>query len=272
MSALNIQVRVQNLDRVRAQLQRLSGQQAREAYAKALNDTGFMVRGAMQAQLSSVFDRVTPWVRNSPKVFAATADSLSVAVAPTLTTDYGVFMRGGKVGVDPQDVLQAQEMGGARRDKRSEVMLRRAGFLPAGFQTAIPKTPYPGSDDGRGNLRGPFLQQVLSYLQAYSEQGHKQNMTKKRMAGIRKGTEKTTGRRYFVSLGRYRDATRHIAPGIWAASGTHDVILKPVVLFVRKANYRPRLDMAAIVKKADAQDYLDRRVRYRVRQAAEGLG
>lgn len=250
-------------------LRRLAGRAARESYAKALNDTGFEVRRRMQRHLGERFDRVTPWVQRSPKVFQATPDKLSVAVAPTITTDHSVFMRGGKVGVDPQDVLQAQEYGGRRRDKRSEVALRRAGILPSGYQTAIPATPYPGSDDGRGNLRGAFLQQLLSYLQAFSEQGYRANMTDRRKRSVHKGTARQAGRRYFVSYGRLRGGPgQHLAAGIWAASGTGGVDVRPVLMFVRAPTYRPRLQLQRMTSEADLQAYLDRRVRFRIREAA----
>lgn len=276
MADLGLTIRVENLDRVRDTLNKLSGKQAREAYAKAINDAAYKVRREMQADMARSFDRVTPFIQRSPKVFEATADKLSASIAPTLDSRNRPGT-GGKVGVDPQDVLQAQEFGGRRRDKRSEAALRRAGILLAGWQSAIPLSPYPGSDDGRGNLRGAFLQQLLSYLQAYSEQGYRANMTDKRKAKLRnqqgigniaaKKVYKTTlGVRYFVSYGRMRG--HHLAPGIWAAKGTHDVDVKPVLMFVRTPTYQPRLSMERIAQAADVQDYLDRRVRFRIREAA----
>ena len=282
MPDLQISISVKNLDSGREAFNRLSGAQAKQAYANALNDAGFKARKAMQTELVGKFDRPTPFVVKAPKVFKATADDLSVSIRPTLDTRKQ-WSKGGKVGVDPQDVLQAQEFGGGRRDKRSESALRRAGILPAGYQTVIPKIPYPGSDDGRGNLKGRFLQQLLSYLQAYSEQGHKANMIGKRKKKLRnqqgigyiaaKKVYKTTlGVRYFVALGRLRGSSRssHLEPGIWAASGIHDVQVKPVLLFVRPGAYKPRISMDRIAKDADLQNYLDRRVRARVRNLAEG--
>lgn len=265
---MQLSVQIINQKAVEAQLAKLSGRQAKEAYAKAINDTAFQVRRQMQADMARTFDRVTPFIQKSPKVFAATADNLSASIAPTLDSRNRPST-GGKVGVDPQDVLQAQEFGGRRRDKRSEVALRRAGILLAGWQTAIPSTPYPGSDDGRGNLRGTFLQQLLSYLQAYSEQGFKANMTAKRMRGVQKGTARQAGRRYFVSYGKWRDGrSAHLAPGIWAAAGTGGVDVRPVLMFVRTPSYRPRLSMERVAAQADLQNYLDRRVRFRIREAA----
>ena len=278
MADLQLTIRTENLDKVREALARLSGPQARQAYANAINDTAFKVRGEMQKELRSRFDRVTPFIANAPKVFKATPDKLTASIAPTLDSR-NLPSTGGKVGVDPQQVLQAQEFGGSRRDKKSEVALRRAGILLPGWQTAIPRDPYPGSDDGRGNLRGAFITQLLSYLQAFGEQGYKSNMGDKRKRNMRnqqgignistrKVYKTTLGVRYFVSYGRSRG--HHLAPGIWAASGTHDAQLRPVLMFVRPGTYRPLISMERIAQAADLQGYLDRRVRARVRNLAEG--
>lgn len=275
---MKLDLQIQNLDKVGDAFAKLSGPQAKVAYAKAINDTGFMVRKAMQTEFAK-FDRVTPFILKSPKLIAATPEKLSASILPTLDSRNTPSL-GGKVGVDPQDVLQAQEFGGKRRDKRSEAALRRAGILPNGYQTAIPETPYPGSDDGRGNLRGAFLQQLISYLQAYSEQGFKANMSAKRKRGLRnqqgigsipaKKVYKTTlGRRYFVSYGRMRGD--HLQAGVWATSGTHDVVVKPVLMFVQAPNYTPRINMDRIAQQSGAQDHLDKRVRFRVRELAESV-
>lgn len=284
---MKINIEIRNQQAVQAVLAKLSGPQAKAAYAKALNDAGFQVRREMQAALRSSFDRVTPWVEKSPKVFAATPDKLSVAVAPTISTN--AWFRGGKVGVDPQDVLQAQEFGGRRRDKKSEVVLRRSGWLPPGYQTAIPKDPFPGSEDGRGNIKGPFIRSVLSYLQAFEELGHTQNMKKGARERVERGGTKRQleqqgprmGRKYFIAGGRaavtwdnkkYRSGagnTKHLQPGIWASLGSGSTRqLRPVLIFVRAPSYKPRISMDKIARQADLQNYLDKRVRFRLREAA----
>ena len=256
---MRVDLKLDGIEAVREQLSRLSGKQARAAYAAALNDTGFQARRVMRNEIRTVFDRPTPYVANSVYVRRATAERLSVAIEPTYY--------GGK-GIDPQQILQAQEFGGKRRDKRSEVALRRAGLLPAGFQTAIPAQPFPGSDDGRGNLRGAFIVQLISYFQAFGQQGYRANMTARRRANLHRGTAKQAGRRYFVAYGRLRSgSSSHLAPGIWAASGTHGAVLQPVLMFVRAGVYKPRLSMEAVTEKAGLDDYLPRRLRYRIRQA-----
>ena len=273
---IQLSARVLNQAELLRQIHGLTGAQAAKAYAKALNDTGFEIRRAMQDEMRAVFDRPTDYILRSPFVRMATAAKLSVTIEPT-------YM-GGK-GIDPQKILDAQTWGGRRRDKRSEVALKRAGILPAGYQTAIPDEarggPYPGSDDGKGNLRGPFLVQLISYFQAFGEQGYKANMSDKGYLRVHRGTKKQGGRRYFVAYGKTRggpritqkgeqdERTAHLAPGIWAASGTGGADVRPVLMFVRpKRGYQPRFDMDKVARRADATAYLERRIRYRLREAA----
>lgn len=297
MADLGLTIRVENLDRVRDTLNKLSGKQAREAYAKAINDAAYKVRREMQAELRNNFDRVTPFISKAPKVFEATADKLSASIAPTLDTRNRPST-GGKVGVDPQHVLQAQEFGGPRRDKRSEVVLRRARILPAGMQVMIPADryggPFPGSEDGRGNLRASFLVRLLSYLQAFGEQGFRSNITDKsalRRKDITDYSSMATGRQvrlmdgweFFVSNGTKstkfgresrrggrtqifeRDRRQNLRAGVWARQGK---TIKAVLIFAPAGKYTPRISMERIAQAADVQNYLDRRVRFRIREAA----
>lgn len=258
---MKIGAKVQGLERVQSALASLTGGQTRAAMAAAINDAAFAYRRALQAEISSVFDRPTPYVRNSVFVQQATADRLQATIVPTYF--------GGK-GVDPQKILMAQELGGRRSDKRSETALRRVGILPNGYQTAIPATPLAGSDDGRGNLKGSFITQLISYFQAFGEQGYRANMTAKRKASLQRGTAKQSGRRYFVAYGSMRgDAkTKHLALGIWAVVGDTGADVRPVLMFVRTGNYRPRLSTEAAARRADLNNYLSKRMRYRIRQAA----
>ena len=273
---IQLSAQVLNQAELLRQIHGLTGAQAAKAYAKALNDTGFEIRRAMQDEMRAVFDRPTDYILRSPRVRMATAVKLSVTIEPTYI--------GGK-GIDPQKILDAQIWGGRRRDKRSEVALKRAGILPAGYQTAIPSDdrggPYPGSDDGKGNLRGAFLVQLISYFHAFGEQGYTANMSAKGYQRVHRGTKKQAGRRYFVAYGKTRggpritqkgeqdERTAHLAPGIWAVSGTGGALVRPVLMFVKSGRgYQPRFDMDKVAKRADAEAYLGRRIRYRLREAA----
>lgn len=283
---MQLNTNIIGVDRVRKQLEALSDLQIREVSAKALNDAAFQLRRDMQAHMRSTFDRVTPWIERSPKVIMATADKLEVSILPTYRSDAGTT--GGKVGVDPQQVLQAQEYGGRRADKRSEVRLRRAGILPTGYQTAIPSTPFPGSDDGRGNIRGPFLTQLLSYLQTFGDAGYRANMGKAALKRMHERGGKANsfvgpvrGRRYIVTYGGMRGGARqtqkgefdqrmaNLPAGIWAVQGTGGVDVRPVLMFVRQGNYRPLLRLQSLRNDAERAEYLGRRFRYHVRTAFE---
>lgn len=247
----------------------LSQDQITHACAAALNDTGFAVRRAMQAEMHSAFDRPTAYMLRSPIVRRATPERMGVIIEPAYL--------GGK-GLDPQKIIQAQTFGGSRRDKRSEAALRRAGILPSGYQTAIPDRPLSGTDDGHGNLKGSFLAQLISYFQASAEQGYRANMTAKRRAQLAKGPD---GRRYIVAYGRLRGSARiarstgepdrrpsNLAPGIWALMGPGGVDVRPVLMFVRAGRYSPRFTMERVEARVGVQAHLERRLRYRLRQAA----
>ncbi|KKI15341.1 hypothetical protein XA67_04960 [Comamonas thiooxydans] len=259
-------------------MDRLSRSKVREASVKAVNDAGFEVRRAMQEEMRSVFDRPTDYILRSPMLKMATVDKPMATIEPE-------YM-GGK-GVDPKKILKAQNLGGKRRDKRSEVALRRAGILPKGYQTAIPAEPFPGSEDRYGNLKGGFIVQLLSYFRSFGEQGYRANMTDARRkalqlrggAGVRK-VGPNIGRRYILAYGKLRGGARwtakgendrrasNLAPGIWAVVGSSGADIRPVLMFVRTGNYQERLDMEKVGQRADVENYLSRRLRYRIRQAA----
>ena len=61
---IQLSARVMLQAEVLKQLHGLTGPQAARAYAKALNDTGFEVRRAMQDEMRAVFDRPEVAPRN----------------------------------------------------------------------------------------------------------------------------------------------------------------------------------------------------------------
>jgi hypothetical protein len=266
---MQVNIKIEGLEKVQKQLRMLSDRGIKEASAKAINDTAFQVKRTMISEMNSVFNQVTPYVKKSVWIEMATPDKLQATILPTYY--------GGK-GIDPQKILAAQEAGGPRRDKRVEAALRRVGILPAGYQTTPPKDPLPGSVDARGNFKGSFIVQLISYFQGFAEQGHRANMTSKRKDKLanrglsEKGYKTINGLVYFVAYGRLRGGnTSHLSPGIWAKSGIHGATVKPVIMFTRSGSYKPRFSMARIAKVADVDNYLSKRMRFRIRQAAEAL-
>ena len=265
---MKFDLQIRGLDKVRQQLARLSGSQFRDAAAQAVNDTAFTVRKAMQDEMRAVFDRPTPHLLSSVQFQRATTESPRTDIKPTY--------QGGK-GIDPQKYLIAQVDGGTRADKRSEAALRRVGLLPAGYQAVIPKEPYPGSDDGRGNLKGSFIVTLISYFQAFGEQGYRANATERsrakraKIGRTDKGYKTIGGVVFFVSLSRLRGGPggRHLEPGIYAKTGIHGANIRPVMLFTRRGSYTARLSMERVAEKAQVQQRFESRLRFRIRQ---GLG
>jgi hypothetical protein len=266
-------IQITGLERVQRQLSSLTGAQMNNAIANAINDVAFQkVRPAMQNEMKAVFDRVTPYMVNSVSVYRkATANRLEAVIAP--------YYMGGK-GIDPEKVLAAEVMGGTRHDKRSEKAFRSVGMLPAGYQTSIPSTPFPGSDDGRGNLKGSFLVQLISYFQGFGEMGYRANMKAKRKSklanvGVTESGYKTiNGVSYFVSpagmKGVFDSKNRasHLAPGIWARQGIHGSNIKPVLMFVKTPLYTPRFSLKRIVDASGVAEAMSTKIRYRIRNEA----
>ena len=263
---VQIKMKFEGIEKVQKQLTMLSTTGSKDAFSKAINDAAYQVKRVMASEMNTVFHMVTPYVQKSIWIKQATPDALSATIEPTYY--------GGK-GIDPQKILSAQEAGGRRKDKRVESALRRVGILPNGYQTVLPKEPLPGSDDGRGNFRGAFITQLISYFAAFGEQGYRANMTDKRKVKLANVGASENGYRtiggfvYFVSYGRSRGS--HLAPGIWAKSGIHGSKIRPVMMFTRAGNYPKRFGMDRIARVADVDNYLSKRLRYRIRQAAEAL-
>jgi DNA primase catalytic core len=111
------------------------------------------------------------------------------------------------------------------------------GVLPAGMMVY----PTKFADlDANGNVKAGQVTQILSYLQAFGEQGYRANMDTKG----RKRMTSRTGYAYFVGKPKGKIA------GIWKrvnfASGSAVV---PIFYFIPSPTYRPRLDFYGVAKR-----------------------
>ncbi|MEG2469009.1 MAG: hypothetical protein RSB86_16665 [Comamonas sp.] len=288
---LRITGKVEGAEKLQRALAALSGPQLNQAISEGINMGAGRAKNTMRTEMQSVFDRPTPYILNAVQVFKkATPDSLEAVITPT-------YM--GKKGVDPQKILAAQEDGGRRADKKSEVLLRRAHILPSGYQTAIPGDryggPFPGSHDGRGNLRGAFIASVIGYLQAYGDAGGRANTSAKRKKAIQqhgsrrdKSAGPVRGYRFFVAgtqqkvwtveggepvlkaVGRTRG--KRLRPGIWAAMGPAGKDLRAVVMFVKTPNYTPRISLEQIRQRSGVDELVPKWIRGRIYEAAKKAG
>lgn len=242
MTSLSISIRFQNSKKLQKALGKLSGPQARNAYAQALGDTAAEVRKRMQDEMRRSFERPTRWTLNSVN-YKVDKDKLSAQIVPSY---YGLQ------GVDPQQVLQAETYGGPRRAKRSEVLLRGVGILPAGWVTV----PGEGARiDANGNMDVGQIKQIISQLRVAGDRSKTKNMAD----GARgmKAQEKAGGRFFVIPPGG------RAQPGVYQREFFGRAIT-PVLIFVRAAEYTPRLDLEKITNDAGLQEHLDRRVRRRV--------
>lgn len=251
---------------------RRSQAQIVKAATQALNDTAFKLRKDVQAEMRAVFDRPTQYILSSVQVKKATEQKLEAIVEPT-------YM-GGK-GVEPSKILKAEVYGGPRRLKRSEVLLRDKGILPSGYYT-VPGYGAKHLFDQYGNLRGSFIVQLLSCMQAFKEQGYRANMTQKRKDKLANrgktasGYAVINGVEYFVSQGQLpggkgvhdkANPTWHLPPGIFARSSIHGFKLTSILMFVKQPTYRKRLDLESLADPAKLQTQFTKNFRYRLEKA-----
>jgi hypothetical protein len=221
---------VQGLDQATRDLaQQFSARRLSAVAATAATRTANEIRTEIQAEMSRVFDRPTPYTLRSVRVKAATASS---PVAE-------VFISQQKALRDPSPavVLQPQVDGGARGVKGLELVLRRLGVLPAGW-LVVPSKALPL--DAYGNISRGIVQQVLAQLRRLQSDAGPRDFR-----GLRKAARKAGAKFIAIKPGG------KVEPGVYAAdiAGGN---LTPVFIFVRGARYRQRLDFYGIARRVAA--------------------
>lgn len=240
--------------------QRLA-KQGRYAAKLTLNETATALREEAVKDLAYGFDRPTPWVLRGiyARYSKDGSDSAFVGVNDLYTN---------KQGRAQFNTLSPHFNGGDRHLKAFERALQRIGLMPAGWYATIGSgAGRVGGEDAYGNLKASFIVQIMSYLQAFGEQGYRANATpatikrREKVGRTAQGYRTINGWAFFVSRpgfrmgrGAWRDGrANHLPPGIWAKHGTHGAEVVPVVMFVRHVSYRKRLDFDARAKDVAAQ-------------------
>ncbi|WYX26474.1 hypothetical protein WJ969_13730 [Achromobacter xylosoxidans] len=104
--------------------------------------------------------------------------------------------------------------------------------------------------DAYGNMSRGQVVRLLSYFEAFGEQGYRANATARsraRTANVgtsREGYRRINGVQYFISRGKgsMSGQRRQVLPtGIWRKTGTHGADVAPVLLAVEQPQYTPRL-------------------------------
>ncbi|MBW5284455.1 hypothetical protein [Burkholderia gladioli] len=204
------------------------------AVSKGLNDAANVAKQELVNEMRQIFDRPTPYTLSGIRVQRATKQKLFARVG---------FINDAFKAAPASVYLAPQVDGGARSVKRIESLLRARGYLPAGMFVV------PGEAaklDAYGNFSRGQYSQILAQLQASRDSA--QNETARSRA--RKRRRGSRAPRYFV--GRPGGGAKPL--GVWAryqfASGT---AVRPVLMFVRSPQYKPRFRFNEIVESVTAR-------------------
>jgi hypothetical protein len=224
---MRLNVNVQGLDEVTRGLaegfsQRRIGALAATAATRTVSD----IRTEIQAEMTRVFDRPTPYTLRSVRTKIATAAS---PVAE-------VFISEDRAPRDPSPavVLTPQVEGGPRGTKALEVALQRLGALPAGWRVVPSKSL---ALDAYGNVRRGLVQDVLAQLRRLRTDSGPRDIR-----GLRKAARKA-GAKYIT----FKPGGK-VQPGVYAADIAGRYI-RPVFIFVQRVGYGKRLDFYGVAER-----------------------
>lgn len=229
-------------------LDNVQRQQLPFATSVALNKTAAEVQDAL-ARETVVFDRPKPLTKKGTYLVRSTKANLTAEVGLKQR------VRGGPV----DEYLAAEVEGGPRADKRSEILLQRAGILPAGYQTR------PGSGarlDAYGNMSRGQIVQILSYFKTFGsiEKSGRNASKKTQSAKINRGARRAAIEYFIVP-----DGMPGLATGVWQRKGRN---VAPILIFIKTATYRKRYDFYGVATKT-AQSRLDKNFADALRYALE---
>lgn len=199
------------------------------ATSVAINKAADKAKLAVQKNMRQVFDRPTPFVINSLRLKRSTKQNLTAELQ----------FKDKNSAESSRTMVLPHVDGGSRRYNAMEARLRGIGVLPDGWNAV----PGAGAKlDSYGNMSRGQISQMLNLLGAYKEAGYnKANAaTRERLA---KGNAKKNiyGFVYWVNpVGTKR--AKHLQPGVYQRVTTgFGSSLKPVVIFVKRAQYSKRL-------------------------------
>ena len=226
---------------------RMKGFERQVPYAasRALNSAAFDVMRDGRAHITAGLDNSTPWTVKAWYV-RKKADKNSL-VASVGWSDYLANKRGNAA----EYYLSQHWEGGRRKLKAFESRLQRAGLMPQGWVSVIGEAAEAlRMVDGRGNLKGSALVSILSGLGAFTESGYSANATTSRSKQI-KGSKAAARHVYWA--GKPGRNTPH---GIWMLDDKFKRgrgRLRPILIFVKSATYKKRLDLGVIAEKSKSK-------------------
>ena len=232
-------------------LAKMEGHARQIAYATmlALNKTAEQAKSEMLTEVDRVFDRPTPWTRNSLRIIYAKKNSLFAQVA----------FKDRAGSESSRSVLQPSVYGGKRHYKTMEARLLGLGLLPAGWN-AVPGAA--AQLDAFGNMAQGQINQILNVMAAVVAGGGSKTIDRLAKGNKKKGVY---GFEYMVVVPGANTPSKHLTPGVYQRVATgFGTSLKPVLIFVKQANYKTRFDFFAI-----GQRVVDRDLQGNFKQAIE---
>lgn len=207
------------------------------ALSVAINASAEKAKELVRAEMPRVFDRPTPWVLNSLRVKRSTKTNLTAELA----------YKDRNSVENSRSMVEPHVFSGKRHYKAMEARLMHIGLLPAGYNVV------PGAAaklDANGNMSQGQISQVLNVLGTYTEAGYNK-ADSRTVARLAKGNKKKNqyGFVYWVNrVGSIK--AKHIPPGVYQRVITgFGTSLKPILIFVKQAQYKHRLDFFGIAGK-----------------------
>lgn len=210
---------------------------AQYAAVSAMNKSMEWSQTSVRREMRRVFDKPTPWVLNSLRIKHANVSNMTAELA----------FKDINSATSARTMVFPHVEGGHRHFKTMESRLLRMGAIQPGYNAV----PGGGADlDANGNMSRGQISQLLNVLGAYTESGfNKANIgTRKRLA---KGNAKKNvyGFVYWINpIGPKQE--KHLQPGVYQRVQTaFGSSLKPILIFVKQAAYKKRLDFYGIAKR-----------------------
>lgn len=172
-----------NLEKALAQFTTLRERDLPFVAITAVNMTLKQVKADIRDEMTRVFDKPVPFTLNSLQTYPfATKED------PTAVLRFRDFA--GK-GTPAKKYLQPEIYGGGRGYKSFEKALSSAGILPQGMYAVPAEAGGPANKgaplDQYGNIRGAYLNRMLSYLRANRDATQNRNNDRKGKRGSRRG-------------------------------------------------------------------------------------
>lgn len=211
-------------------------------YVKASFLTGLAkaVQGKVTAQIPVAFDRPTPFTQRSAWVKPATK------ATPTADVYFPQSPAGSGKGLR-EYIRPGAEGASARRQKKTEYLLSAMGLLPAGW-VSVPGSYGMKHLDGFGNMPGSYYKELIRGLRIKGTRGPPKPVS---AASGRRAARMGVQYEFFAvspganSLGRNGG---YLPSGVYKRAGRGGRDLLQYLKFVKKASYRPRLNMVKIAQ------------------------